>query len=259
MPSHMQRHRRPLLRVVHVGLALALVICTGMLGNLAGEHDAHLRGVSIDAFNETGSITVQDSGATGGSVSPRMWLSVEGTDIGCSVAELSSDMPDDFYLDHAYDGTFSRFGCPYLDRRSAAEGVHLLVYGHHMARSPVVFGSLAACYRQDEFDALGMATLTVLEDGRETAYEFQPLCAKKVPASYAAIQRFSFSSAETEHSWLTGIAEHATARSDGWREQVARTERVLTLVTCTEGNGQSSYRTIVLFTTEQSDCNSPME
>lgn len=250
MPSHAQRHRGPLLRMAQVGLALTLVICAGMLGNLMGAHDTCLLGGPIGAPNGISNVTVKDSEEVGCSESPCLRLSVEGADIDCAVAELSPDMPDDFYLDHAYDGTFSRFGCPYLDRRTEPDGTHLIVYGHHMARSPVIFGSLAGCYHQDKFNALRTATLTVLEDGREVAYGFQPLCARKVPASYAAIQRFSFFSAEAERSWLAGIAEHASARSDGWREQIARTERILTLVTCTEGNGQSSYRTIILFTTE---------
>lgn len=226
--------------------ACTLVLCISMLGEIAAERD-HLRltdnGMETDRAPREHAI--QDGGT---SERPLSHLDVGGTAIDCNVGELAPTMSDAYYLTHACDGSFSRFGCPYLDRRSSTDSVHILIYGHHIACSPAVFGELAACYRQGEFDSLGCARLTAVEPGgAPRTVTFLPFCALRVPATYSAIQCFRFESHESKLAWLASVSGDATARCEGWQERLAGARQVLTLVTCTEGNGHSGHRTLVLF------------
>ena len=157
-------------------------------------------------------------------------------------------MADDYYLHHAIDGTPHSLGCPYIDRRSSKDGQHIVVYAHHLASSPVLFGELANRYQQGAFNKLGNATWRSVEDGKVARTTiFQPLCALRVPASYEAIQRFSFTSIEDTKAWLTKLAHEASACTENWQTAISDARRVLSLITCTEGNSHSMRRTIVIF------------
>lgn len=67
------------------------------------------------------------------------WLSVEGTDMDFPVM-YSSDRPE-YYLNHAFDGSSSSSGVPFIDGRCSPEGSYLLIYGHHM-KNKTMFGQL---------------------------------------------------------------------------------------------------------------------
>lgn len=174
-------------------------------------------------------------------------LNIKGSAVSCGVARLEETMPDSFYLTHALDGSWSPLGCPFLDRRSTADGAHLLIYGHHIAGSNMMFSSLQGCYAQKRFNDLESARWTPTNGKAPTT--FIPFCALRVPATYGTIQRFSFAAEDDLERWLHGLAEEAEALNPAWKEQAARAEGVLTTVTCTEGNGASRHRTIVVFTT----------
>lgn len=67
------------------------------------------------------------------------WLSVEGTVMDFPVM-YSPNRPG-YYLDHAFDGSDSRSGVPFIDGKCPADGSYYLVYGHHM-RNKTMFGQL---------------------------------------------------------------------------------------------------------------------
>lgn len=200
---------------------------------------AHAR--TVDGQKHSG-----DASTEAGDVAAAGTLSIEGSAVSCTVARLEEDMPDSFYLTHTLDGSWSSLGCPFLDRRSTADGAHLLLYGHHFTGSTVMFGSLWECYTQERFDELGAARWAPADGGEPAT--FTPFCALRVPAAYGTIQRFSFPGADDLKHWLHELAEEAGALSPTWEEQAASATRVLTAVTCTEGNGASAHRTIVVFT-----------
>lgn len=175
------------------------------------------------------------------------WITVSGTPIDYPVALPDHDTPEDFYLDHDIDGTPRAAGCPYLDSRCSAHGTHLLIYGHRIAGSDTMFGSLWNRYTPAAFKELGDAVWDTSVDGK---LSFAPLCALRVPGTYAPIQRFAFEDADALCVWLEDVAGSATATAPDSRERIKAATRVLTLVTCAEGNGHSATRTLVLFTRE---------
>ena len=48
-------------------------------------------------------------------------------------------------------------------------------------------------------------------------------------------------------AWLTELAREASACTENWQTAISGARRVLSLITCTEGNGHSMWRTIVIF------------
>ena len=67
------------------------------------------------------------------------WLSIEGTDVDYPVM-YSPDRPE-YYLNRAFDGTYSGSGVPFIDGHCPAEGNYYLIYGHHM-QNKTMFGQL---------------------------------------------------------------------------------------------------------------------
>lgn len=67
------------------------------------------------------------------------WLSIEGTDIDYPVM-YSPDRPE-YYLNRAFDGSYSGSGVPFIDGKCPADGNYYLIYGHHM-QNKTMFGSL---------------------------------------------------------------------------------------------------------------------
>ena len=225
------------------GALLVGLICLGTTGALEASRalSAHRYDGLAAKHEEVSSGALNDEQPT---VSYAAWLTVEGTPIDLPVAVVADGMPADFYLSHDLWGNRSALGCPYLDERCSEDGMHILVYGHRIGWTDEVFTPLADCYHQQRFDALGQARWES-SDGAATV--FHPLCALRVSASFAAIQRFSFDDLDDLRSWLNGIAAQADARVSDWEERIARTGRVLTLVTCSEANGHSATRTLVIF------------
>lgn len=67
------------------------------------------------------------------------WLSIEGTDIDFPV--MYSPARPEYYIDHAFDGSSSSSGVPFVDSSCSADGSYFLIYGHHM-RNNSMFGTL---------------------------------------------------------------------------------------------------------------------
>lgn len=176
------------------------------------------------------------------------WLTVAGTNISYPIAHPSTLEPE-YYLDHSLWGTASSVGCPYLDARSDPNGTHLMVFGHHLAHSTVMLSELADSYQQARFDTIGAATWQPIDDGARSgkARSFEPLCALAVPATFAPIQRVTFASRAVLHDWLEELVVRASARASTWKQRLEQADYVLSLITCTEGNGRSQQRTITVF------------
>lgn len=67
------------------------------------------------------------------------WLSIEGTDIDYPVM-YSPDRPE-YYINRAFDGSYSGSGVPFIDGKCLPNGNYYLIYGHHM-KNKTMFGSL---------------------------------------------------------------------------------------------------------------------
>jgi len=135
------------------------------------------------------------------------WVMVDGTDISLPVlAPADGDM--EYYLRHDLWGSWSLEGTPFLDHRSDGQGPHRLVYGHHLY-SGGQFSTLQKTYLSEAFDGLGTCHW-LTPDGREVLLE--PLCALRVDAWFADVQRFDFADREDLRQWLSCLCAQAPRR-----------------------------------------------
>jgi len=67
------------------------------------------------------------------------WISIEDTGVDYPVM-YTPDRPG-YYLDRAFDGSFSYSGVPFLEEKCPADGNYFLIYGHHM-QNRTMFGTL---------------------------------------------------------------------------------------------------------------------
>ena len=77
------------------------------------------------------------------------WISIKGTVIDYPVM-YSPDRPE-FYLDHAFDGSASGSGVPFIDYRCPVDGNYYLIYGHHM-QNKTMFAQLLQYDSKSFFD-----------------------------------------------------------------------------------------------------------
>ena len=180
-----------------------------------------------------------------GSINPEIeaWLSVKGAGIDLPVVRPSEDKRSDWYLRHDAWGRLSEIGCPYLDRRCRVSDRHVLVYGHRVGRSGLMFSELASMYRQEVFDQLECA---LWRTPTETT-TFTPLFAMRTDRTHEGIQRFDHSSQSTLSRWASDLLNEASAIAVDAHARVACAERVLTLVTCSGRGSGGRLRTLVLF------------
>ena len=175
------------------------------------------------------------------------WIQVEGTSIDLPVVRQPEGARD-FYLSHDLWGNPSLTGVPFLDHRSAPEGPHWLVFGHHLLEGGQ-FSELQLAYQQDVFESLGDCLWYL--PGRPTL-ALTPLCAMRVTQDYAPIQRFSYADAPQLDAWLERLAREASATSADAPNLCANARAAVTLVTCSSNLSGQPWRTLVIFVTPDS-------
>lgn len=180
------------------------------------------------------------------SINPNVkgWLTVEGTHIDSPVVQAPSRDQESWYLTHDIFDQPNPLGCPYLGTRSRANGRRMLVFGHHLQDSTLMFSELSDAYEQDAFDAVGDASWA-LPSGRIRTY--RPLAALRCDASYQAIQEQGTISVAGLRSWIRTIVSNATARSHDAEALMAKATHILTLVTCSSEQAGLPWRTLVIF------------
>ena len=172
------------------------------------------------------------------------WLHVGGVDIDVPVVAPTGAPHQNWYLDHDFWGHPSLLGCPYLDHRSSVTGRHVMIYGHNQPASHAMFSPIHAAHQSDVFSTVGDATLYV---PHEDATTFHPLMALRVHETYEPIQVFSLRAPEDVAALLESLRADASVVTEDALQRGARATRVLTLVTCSTGNANTSQRTLLVF------------
>lgn len=172
------------------------------------------------------------------------WVSVGGTSIDMPVVQPTADEPDDWYLTHAWDGTYDAEGAAYLDVRAQADSGARLVFGHHVGDTGRMFSEVCKAYRQAVFDGLGELEWSTPDGATKT---LRPLMAMSVDKSYEGIQTFGFVDERALREWLTGLLADASAASADAEGIAAGATDVVTLCTCSSDTAGQRPRTLVVF------------
>ena len=94
------------------------------------------------------------------------WISIEDTNINYPVVQ-SVDRQD-FYLKHAFDGSYSDYGCPYVQEDCDVQepSDNLVIYGHHMSNGSM-FAHLEKFKNKDFWSEHRAITFNTLTDKQE--------------------------------------------------------------------------------------------
>lgn len=172
------------------------------------------------------------------------WVRVEGTPIDYPVAWADEEDPA-LHLDHDPWGAPSWLGCPFVDARCHPNSLHLLVYGHHFAGTPLMFSCLHDVYEERRFEELGGGELVWTDAGGES--RLQALCALRVTSDYPNVQRFDLEDQPALASFLAGMCAAASARHPDSATLCSHARRAITLATCSSLSSGQPWRTLVVF------------
>lgn len=170
------------------------------------------------------------------------WLQIPGTVVNFPVYQASDN---EKYLNTSYSGQSSVGGQVFLDCDNSAPGMvdmQSVVYGHHL-RNGAMFKPIADMESQEMFD--GVSTVWYVTE--EATYELEPLLTYRTDEDDTAVRQFNFASTEELRDYLTGLlAKAGSSRADA-ADAIARTDRVLTLCTCSyEDEGSYSGRVLLV-------------
>ena len=174
-------------------------------------------------------------------------LKVDGTRIDYPVMIQRPSDPDGFYLTHTPSRKKSILGSLYLDRESSPDGKHLLIYGHRLGSSNLMFSPLSGCWHQDHFDRLSSLEIIDAQGTRS----FSALCSMQVDMSFGDIRRFDFTDDRGLQAWLGALCDESSARARDWRGLIREADGVCSTVTCSGKEG-GRMRTIVIWTESES-------
>lgn len=167
------------------------------------------------------------------------WIQIPGTAVNYPVYQGVSN---DTYLHTNAYGEYSVGGQIFMDCANAAPGMvdqQTLVYGHHL-NNGTMFALVDDMTNQQVFDEHN----TVWYVTREESYELEPLYIYRGAAYDASDRQMRFGSDDEFLAFLRERLLRAAAQAPDAARAIARTTRVLTLVTCDyeggfgQGNGR---------------------
>lgn len=167
------------------------------------------------------------------------WLQIPGTVVNYPVYQGATN---ETYLRTTAEGNYSVGGQVFLDCENTGPDLvdeQTIVYGHHL-KDGSMFAQVAA---YDEQDFLDTAT-TVWWCTEQGNHRMTPLFAYHVTEDDETVRQFQWATVEDFRSYLLGKLANAASQRAGAAEVIARTARVLTLVTCNYIDGKG--RTVVV-------------
>lgn len=155
------------------------------------------------------------------------WITVPGTNINYPVMQ-SVDKPD-FYLKHAFDGSYSNYGVPYAQENCDLEmSDNVILYGHHMSDGSM-FADLCKYEREDFYREHSTFTFDTLS-GYGT-YEIVTVF-KTVAYSQDGFKYYHFVNAECEEDFEEYLAQCRALALYDTGVTAEYGDRLLTLSTC---------------------------
>lgn len=155
------------------------------------------------------------------------WLTIEGTDIDYPVMQTPQE--PDYYLKRGFDGSYSRYGVPYMQSNCViGTSDNLIIYGHNM-NNGTMFADLCE-YEQEEFY---QEHKTVRFDTLYEEAEYEIIAAFKTVAysdSGFAYHHFVHADDQTEFDSYVSRCRELSLYDTGVSAQYG--DQLLTLSTC---------------------------
>jgi len=132
------------------------------------------------------------------------WLHIPDTEISFPVV-MGAD--NDYYLNHGFSGTYSQFGCPFIDVRTPLGSENVVIHGHNMGNNrSEIFSTLL--YYQDTEYAKNHSRIFFSSGNQEIReYELFAVCNINVDASSLDYYQASFDEPTKRAEFLRNLQQ----------------------------------------------------
>lgn len=177
---------------------------------------------------ETETFSVDFEALQAASPYARAWIHISGLDVVDYPVVWYTD--DDFFLDHAWDGTSSRYGAIFLETANASDfsDCYSIIYGHNM-KNGSMFGTLKKYQNQSFFEKNG-GIITLYLPGETRTYQI--FAARYADPSDQGVYMVGFAHDDVFGDYLSAIKQKALYDTG---VSVSKDDDVIVLSTCANG------------------------
>lgn len=158
------------------------------------------------------------------------WLRISDTSVDYPVVQRTGD--NEYYLDHAFDGSNDSAGSLFMDYRSDAVNptTNTIVYGHNM-KSGLMFGQMSDYLDADYYNAHRAVSFDTIYEKRQ--YEIVAVCLSEVAyQDEGGYRYYNFIQAGNQAEWDAFANNIRSLSVYGTDVDLQPTDEVLTLSTC---------------------------
>lgn len=172
------------------------------------------------------------------------WLAIPDTTINFPVVQGRDNQ---HYLSHAFDGSYSVFGCPFLDNRTAPDGDILVLHGHNMGSNRTEMFSTLLSFQDTAYAAAhntAYFSLTSFTEGESEEFRLFAVLNLDVNSEFDYF-RSHFDSEEDRAEFLSFLSSRSLYEADFTPEN-----RILFLSTCNRAYGEDNRLLLVFGQTD---------
>ena len=158
------------------------------------------------------------------------WLKIPDTSVDYPVTQRAGD--NDYYLNHAFDGSNDSAGSLFMDYRSDAVNptTNTIIYGHNM-KSGLMFGQMSDYLDGDYYNAHKLVSFDTIYEKR--SYEIVAVCLSEVAyQDENGYRYYNFIQAGNQAEWDAFVNNIRGLSVYGTNIDLSPTDEVLTLSTC---------------------------
>lgn len=187
--------------------------------------------ISEEYAEETPTFSVNFEALTEINPDCKAWLFSEETSLSYPVVQGEDD---EYYLNHLFNGEVNSAGCLFLDAANQPDfsDRNSVIYGHAM-KNGTMFASLANYEKQDYYEAHPVMHLLTAD----TSYQVQIFAAGVVTLD-ARVWETKFETQDAFGTWLDTVSAQSQIQTNVVPDI---SDHVLTLSTCTYGNGDARF------------------
>lgn len=176
------------------------------------------------------------------------WIKIDETNISYPVMQSKNE--PNFYLKHAFDKSYSDYGCPYIQENCAVGGSdNLVIYGHHM-KNGSMFSDLENYKNEDFYKEHKTISFDTLFERSE--YEIVAVF-KTVAYSEEGFRYYHFVSAESAEDFDSYIAKCKELGFYDTGVNVEYGDKLITLSTCEYSQNNGRLVVVAKLMTESGD------
>ena len=176
------------------------------------------------------------------------WIKIDDTNISYPVMQSKNEL--NFYLKHAFDKSYSDYGCPYIQENCTVdESDNLVIYGHHM-KNGSMFSDLEKYKNEDFYRTHKIISFDTLFDRSE--YEIVAVF-KTVAYSEKGFRYYDFVTAESADDFDSYITK---CKELGFYDTGVNAEygdKLITLSTCEYSQNNGRLVVVAKLITESGD------